>query len=225
MSAGYPFSVDANGLDDKYPGTATHRLTVILTKVRAIPQATLDGPWERARVALLGAGGLRADQSTSHAFNDANHCDLTPMVSIVQESHNAGGEVAGISRNNQLGPYIQAASIVNGDFAAPPGTDAGGSWSTCMIGANQNPPHDVAHVQFKSRVAFKLVWCPPAFEKFVLVDDEGNWLRTGTPSGGGAGGGALPDLSFRKGNFEFVAGGKYERVAREVGGGAEGDKI
>lgn len=35
---------------------------------------------------------------------------------------------------------------------------SGGSWSTCLIGCNQNPPQDVAHVQFKSRIAFKLVW-------------------------------------------------------------------
>lgn len=40
----------------------------------------------------------------------------------------------------------------------------GGSWSTCMIGANKSPPQDVAHLQFKSRVAFKLVWSPPTFD-------------------------------------------------------------
>jgi hypothetical protein len=40
----------------------------------------------------------------------------------------------------------------------------GGSWSTCMIGANKSPPQDVADLQFKSRVAFKLVWSPPTFD-------------------------------------------------------------
>ena len=41
----------------------------------------------------------------------------------------------------------------------------------------QDPPQDVAHLQFKSRIAFKLVWCPPNFEKFVLVDDDGELVR------------------------------------------------
>jgi len=34
-------------------------------------------------------------------------------------------------------------------------------------------PNQVAHVQFRSRIAFKLVWVPPALETFVLVDDAG----------------------------------------------------
>ena len=41
----------------------------------------------------------------------------------------------------------------------------------------QDPPQDVAHLQFKSRIAFKLVWCPPNFDKFVLVDDDGELVR------------------------------------------------
>ena len=46
-----------------------------------------------------------------------------------------------------------------------------------MIGCNSDPPRDVAHVQFNSRIAFKLVWVPPNFEKFVLVDDNGIQLH------------------------------------------------
>lgn len=38
-----------------------------------------------------------------------------------------------------------------------------------MIGANQSPPQDVAHIQFQSRVAFKLVWCPPTFDSVRLT--------------------------------------------------------
>lgn len=60
------------------------------------------------------------------------------------------GKVAGIAFTNQLGPGIQIASI--------PELGAGGSWSTCMMGCNQDPPQDVAHLQFRSRIAFKLVW-------------------------------------------------------------------
>ena len=41
----------------------------------------------------------------------------------------------------------------------------------------QEPPQDVAHLQFKARIAFKLVWCPPKFDRFVLVDDDGILVR------------------------------------------------
>lgn len=211
----YPFQLGPDGqMDAKYPGTSVNRLQVILKNVRDIDQSVLDGPWESCRRALLAAGGLRVDHSTSHAFNDDNHCDLTPMVGEVQSESNASGAVAQISRRNLLGPHIQAASLRDGDFAPKTaGGDAGGSWSTCTNGAHQNPPQDVAHVQFRSRIAYKLVWCPPKFEKFVLVDDEGNWLRTGTPTG------QIPAGFHRKGNFELVMGGRYERVAVEVGAG------
>jgi len=55
--------------------------------------------------------------------------------------------------------------------------------STCTNGCHLTPPSDVAHIQFQSRIAFKLVWCPPEFASFVLVDDEGNLLKKGTPTG------------------------------------------
>jgi hypothetical protein len=83
----------------------------------------------------------------------------------------------------------------------------GGSWSTCIIGCNVEPPQDVAHIQFQSRIAFKLVWCPPSFTKFVLVDDDGNLLNYGSPTG------ALPALSERRKNYQIVAGSKYAKEA------------
>ena len=70
---------------------------------------------------------------------------------------------------------------------------------------------DVAHIQFRSRIAFKLVWCPPSFSTFVLVDDEGGLLVSGTPSG------QLPRLSERRRNFELVAGSKYAVEAEKFG--------
>ena len=102
-----------------------------------------------------------------HSFNDFNHCDLTTMVGSVSSNENKG-LVSGIAYSNQLGPGIQIASL--------PELGPGGSWSTCMMGCNTEPPQDVAHIQFKSRVAFKLVWAPPNFDSFVLVDDDGNLL-------------------------------------------------
>ena len=66
----------------------------------------------------------------------------------------------------------------------------------------------------QARIAFKLVWCPPAFERFVLIDDAGALLNTGTPSAGDK---ALPRLSERRRNFEAVMGSKYAVKAEEEG--------
>ena len=71
------------------------------------------------------------------------------------------------------------------------------------------PPSDVAHVQFQSRIAFKLVWCPPKFESFVLVDDEGRLLKRGTPTG------KLPHISSRENNYALTRGGQYATVAEQ----------
>ena len=105
----------------------------------------------------------------------------------------------GIAFGNQLGPGIRVASL--------PELGPGGSWSTCLMGCSAPQPRDVAHVQFRSRIAFKLVWCPglgdaDAFASFVLVDDAGNALATGTPSG------ALPPMREREMNFRAVVGSK-----------------
>lgn len=87
------------------------------------------------------------------------------------------------------------------------------SWSTCILGANQEPPRDVAHVQFQARIAFKLVWAPPTFSTFVLVDDAGKLLAKGTPQEGSG----LPGLQQRQKNFEVVRGGRYATEAEKVG--------
>merc|ERR1719181_2476066 len=88
------------------------------------------------------------------------------------------GRVDGIAYRNPLGKGIRIASLQGDDLG-----EGGGSWSTCMIGCNKEPPQDVAHVQFRSRIAFKLVWAPPDFTSFVLVDDGGKLLNSGTPKG------------------------------------------
>merc|ERR1712039_751179 len=87
----------------------------------------------------------------------------------------------------------------------------GGSWSTCTNGCHLDPPQDVAHVQFQSRIAFKLVWAPPHFRSFVLVDDDGNLLNHGTPTG------ALPDPRYRQSNYRLTVGGKYSTEAESFG--------
>ena len=123
------------------------------------------------------------------------------MLGEVSRNEN-NGQVAGIHRSNQLGPGIQIASITE--------LGPGGSWSTCMMGCNTDPPRDVAHIQFKSRIAFKLVWCPPSFESFVLVDDSGAYLASGTPKG------QLPDLLERQQNYKLVEGSKYAVEADRI---------
>ena len=127
-----------------------------------------------------------------------NHCDATTMSIAVAHNENAG-QVAGIAYGNPLGVGIQIASL--------PELGPGGTWSTCMQGCHVEPPRDVAHVQFRSRIAFKMVWCPPDFDSFVLVDDSGERLAYGKPSG------ALPALYERKQNFKAVAGSKYAVAA------------
>merc|ERR1711879_922656 len=93
----------------------------------------------------------------------------------------------------------------------------GGSWSTCTNGAHLTPPSDVAHVQFSSRVAFKLVWVPSDFAQFVLVDDDGRLLKRGRPTG------SLPSLSARRRNYALVQGGKYAAVADAIAAGKDVD--
>jgi hypothetical protein len=196
-------------IDVEYPGTAVRRMLAVRSRVASLTQQELSGPWEDVRRKILWAGGLRdlpcavpGQGYTGHSFNDYNHVDLTCMVDDVSHNEN-DGSVAKIAIGNQLGPGIRTASL--------PELGPGGSWSTCAIGCNQDPPRDVAHVQFRARIAFKLVWCPTdAFDAFVLVDDSGEELARGRPTG------ELPSLRERQVNYKIVMGSKYAKVADEV---------
>lgn len=179
----------------------------------SLSSAEMNGGWEAVRSRVLWAAGLRDIKDaapgsgyTGHAFNDANHCDATTMLGEVAHGTN-DGSVKGIAVGNQLGPGIEVASL--------PELGTGGSWSTCTNGCNLEPPQDVAHVQFRSRIAFKLVWVPPALETFVLVDDAGDLLNSGTPTG------RLPALSQRQQNFALVRGSKYAAAAEALGKAAD----
>jgi hypothetical protein len=174
-------------------------------RVRSLSEsAELSGPWPVVRRRLLWAAGMRdltdvppGKGYTGHAFNDANHCDATTMLGAV--AHNLNDRVRGIAIGNRLGPGIEVASL--------PELGEGGTWCTCTNGCNREPPQDVAHVQFQSRIAFKLVWCPPTFSTFVLVDDDGLLLAAGTPSGD------LPPPRDRALNYRLVEGSKYAAEA------------
>ncbi len=195
-------------VDKQYPGTASLRLLNIHKRISNLPSGSFDGEWEKVRKTILYAGGLKDLSSsrpgqgyTGHSFNDWNHCDLTAMRG--QEANNINaGSVQGIAYGNQLGPGIKIASM---EELGP-----GGSWSTCMMGCDKSPPADVAHLQFKSRIAFKLVWVPPLFTSFVLIDDAGKLLAQGNPTG------MLPAIRQRQANFNAVGNGKYSTAALEV---------
>jgi len=200
-------------VDSEYPGTAVARMLASRERARSLTAVDLSGEWPDVRRRILWAAGLfdltnvaPGAGNTGHAFNDDNHCDATCMLDEVSHNLNDGSErVAGIAVGNRLGPGIVAAS--------DPELGRGGSWSTCSNGCHLEPPRDVAHVQFRSRIAFKLVWCPPTFASFVLVDDDGDLLARGAPIGDG------PAAAYRQSNYNLVRGSKYalqaERPAAE----------
>jgi len=202
-------SATGDDYDSEYPGTAVKRMKAAVERAKSLSHADLSVDWESVRRKILYAGGLKdlpdaqpGRGYTGHSFNDFNHCDLTTMADGVVHENNEG-KVKGIAHNNRLGAGIQIASL--------PELGEGGSWSTCMLGCDQDPPQDVAHIQFKSRIAFKLVWCPPLFNSFVLVDDWGNFITWGTPKE------PLPPLRERRQNFQVVGNSKYSTVAIEKG--------
>ena len=194
--------------DLDYPGTAVKRMLAIRDRVKSLTQDELTSDWEDVRRRLLWAGGLAdlpnavpGEGCTAHSFNDFNHVDLTAMRDDDASNEN-DGRVKGIHRSNRLGNGIKIASL--------PEVGAGGSWSTCALGCNVEPPQDVAHIQFRSRIAFKLVWVPPLFENFVLIDDSGELLNSGMPKGN------LPNIRERQKNFMIVKGSKYAIEAEKL---------
>jgi len=201
---------------DAYPGTATERMMNGRARAAALSARELDGDWSTTvRPALLRAAGLvdlgnvpPGQGNTQHCFNDFNHVDATTMT-LEHSDNNNEGRVAGIAYNNPLGAGIRA--------ARDPTMGEGGSWCTCILGSGQEPPRDVAHVQFKSKIAWKLVWVPGPkadFKSFVLVDDAGELLAKGTPTGSG-----MPSIAERRQNYEVVRGGRYAVEADRLSNG------
>merc|ERR1712070_332795 len=125
-------------MDSEYPGTAVERMLAIRERVKSLTPDQLNADWKEARRSILWAGGLRDLESavpgegyTGHSFNDFNHCDLTAMAGDFAHNENEG-RVSGIQFSNKLGRGIELASL--------PELGPGGSWSTCMMGCNSEPP-------------------------------------------------------------------------------------
>ena len=161
-------------IDPDYPGTAVERMLAARDRVASLTKEDLNNEWEEVRRKILWAGGLRdltkarpGQGYTGHSFNDYNHVDLTCMLDKVSDNEN-DGSVKRIAIGNHLGPGIRAASL--------PELGSGGSWSTCAIGCSQDPPQDVAHIQFRSRIGkyvlmnFLLGYC--SSRKEVLIRCE-----------------------------------------------------
>ena len=72
-------------------------------------------------------------------------------------------------------------------------------------------------------IAFKLVWCPPEYTTFVLVDDDGHLLNWGTPlqkkvnTSDNDDDFRMPSLRVRKENFLLTKGSKYAVEAERIG--------
>ncbi|OLQ05935.1 Clathrin heavy chain 1 [Symbiodinium microadriaticum] len=168
-------------VDPAFPGTSLQRLRSCHLRLLSLAHEDLCADWEDVRRRLLWAGGMK---------------DLPARRGQITTAH---------AFNDDNHCDLTAMAI-----ASLPELGAGGSWSTCMLGCNEDSPQDVAHVQFKSRIAFKLVWCPPDYHSFVLVDDKGKFLAAGQPRGG-----MLPSMDLRASNFRMVQGSRYERVPLE----------
>lgn len=194
-----------------YPGTATERNVKVTEAAAAlgVNSKQLSGDWESVRKNVLAACGLSDNRSsrpgsgyTGHCFNDFNHVDCCTMTSNNHHNENKN-QVKGIHHSNQLGPGITQASLALGLSEE----EKGGSWCTCQLGAGRGKvPVDVCHTQFKSRIGFKMVWCPGANQKYetiVLVNDDGDLLASGQPSS------VTVPLRERRNSYYEVAGSKY----------------
>lgn len=201
----------AQAVNPSYPGTALDRTEKGKELASQLQKETLNGDWASlVRPSLLQACGLRDKTTvrpgngyTGHCFNDYNHVDCCTMIGEVAHNEN-NGQVQGIAYSNPLGKGILSASI--------PSNGEGGSWCTCQLGSGNAPPADVCHIQFQSQIAFKLVWCKSDdYRSFTLVDDVGELLAYGEPSG------RLPSYNQRKGNYRVVEGSKYAVACDNLG--------
>lgn len=137
-------------VDPEFPGTAVERMLNIRERVKELTQGDdLNQKWDDVRRRILWAGGLKdlpnaapGQGYTGHAFNDFNHVDCTAMLPVDSQNN---GEIEGIARGNFLGEGIRIASL--------PELGPGGSWSTCALGCNKDPPQDVAHVRNAIRLS------------------------------------------------------------------------
>jgi len=193
-----------------YPGTSEERRNIIINNIKNMDNSEFENIkyWEELRKKLVKAGGLKDDNyDTMHIFSDFNHCDLTPIKKSYYCNEN-NGQVEGIHYSNSLCSVIKnnSLSLESKNKKGKKIINNDGSWGTCMIGCDKNPPQDVAHLQFKCKIAFKLIWLPGKnglFENFVLVGDDGKILKKGNNLDI-----VYPPFDQRKMNYEVVKNSK-----------------
>ncbi|CEM02052.1 unnamed protein product [Vitrella brassicaformis CCMP3155] len=168
-------------------------------------EVSLNGDFSEVRRQLVSACGLKNSYQTGHCFGDYNHVDCCTMQMEYSTELN-NNRVAGMHATNPLAHVINPNSIQDSSFA-----DAqGGSWCTCHIGAGNNK-QDVCHIQFQSKIGFKLVWCGADYDLAILVDDDGVLINSGKPTG------SLPPLSQRQANYRVVQGSLFDKCSEAAG--------
>lgn len=103
---------------------------------------------------------------------------------------------------NWLGQVIKLSSLHEGK-----GFEKDASWCTSAFGAGKEPPSDVAHHQFKSEVAFYLVW-KNGGDQFALVTEQGENLASGEPTG------TLPPARQRRANWQIFTEDGVGKIAK-----------
>lgn len=155
----------------------------VRSQVADVISDDLNWNWKNVRQRILWVGGLKdlctsipGQEYTGHLFNDYNHVNLTCMLDQATVNLN-DCSVKQIAVWNWSRPGIQIDTLLE--------LGTGSSWSTCANGCDQKPLQDVAHIQFWSRIEFKLAWVlNHAFDRFALVDDDGKELALGRASEG-----------------------------------------
>lgn len=158
------------GGGDSYPNTDTTTLMAITKKIRNWTSVDVQGSWREVRNKLMDISGLSTSCGhTSHCFNDWNHVDLLCVDESKYHLTNQESQVLGIDHVNSLEDVIRHCT-----------SQGQRVWTTCMMGCSrEEEPQDVAHQQFKCKIAFKLVWLPgleEKYDRFCLLDEEGDVL-------------------------------------------------
>jgi hypothetical protein len=96
----------------------------------------------------------------------------------------------------------------------------GFSWCTRIVTENADStpfhnrdlavPMSFCNTQHRSRIAFRMVWCPENFDNFVIVDQDGDVLTRGRLDGAHD----LPPLRERQMAWDIIKNSVYSLACR-----------